>query len=519
MTFLPIVDRELRERSRWRSTYWIRGIVAFLATGIAAFVLMFVSMTAPGAVGKGMLGVLAWLAFPFVILEGLRNTADSLSAEKREGTLGLLFLTDLKGYDVVLGKFFALSLSSFYALLAMIPALAVPVLLGGVTGGEFWRLVLALLNALFFSLTAGTFVSSISRDERKAWVGTFALIGLFVAAIPALSATFDLGTLPLLSPFTPFWLYDEGRYAGSTDVYWNALWIPHLISWAWLGLASFLLPRLWQESGARRAHRRPARDPAAARRMRNKLLAINPVWWLTSHTHQRRWLWLTMGVVCVTGVLSWIAAWNNTPALWAIFGCAIALHLAMAVWVGFEACNSFAEARSTGAMELLLSTPLHVRQILRGQHLALRELFFGPIALLVGVETCLVAAQIWMLAHNGSGAFGRVMLILMLGFCVVWFVLDLFAVAEVGMWYGLTSQKPTQALTKTVLFVLILPLLAAPCCYFTFPGLMVAKSVIFFTWAQSKLENEFRRAATERYDLPRTAKWLRRKTPKLQMPE
>ena len=32
----------------------------------------------------------------------MRNTADSLSAEKREGTLGLLFLTDLRGYDVVL---------------------------------------------------------------------------------------------------------------------------------------------------------------------------------------------------------------------------------------------------------------------------------------------------------------------------------------------------------------------------------------------------------------------------------
>src|SRR5687768_13988207 len=149
MTFLPIVERELRERARWRSTYWVRGVIAFLATGVAAFVLMFVTATTLGAVGKVTFTILGWIAFPFVILEGLRNTADSLSAEKREGTLGLLFLTDLKGYDVVLGKFFASSLSSFYALLAMVPALVVPVLLGGVTGGEFWRLVLALINALF----------------------------------------------------------------------------------------------------------------------------------------------------------------------------------------------------------------------------------------------------------------------------------------------------------------------------------------------------------------------------------
>src|SRR5436190_14099639 len=250
MTFLPIVERELRERARWRSTYWVRGIVAFLATGIAAFVLMFVSAAAPGAMGQGTLVVLAWLAFPFAVLEGLRNTADSLSAEKREGTLGLLFLTDLKGYDVVLGKFFASSLTSFYALLAMVPALAIPVLLGGVTGAEFWRLVLALINALFFSLTTGTFVSAISRDERKAWSGTFALIVLFVAVVPALAATFNLGTsLSIWSPFTAFWLHSANQYQAAPEAYWRALWIPHLISWLWLALASFLLPRLWQQSG------------------------------------------------------------------------------------------------------------------------------------------------------------------------------------------------------------------------------------------------------------------------------
>ena len=120
-------------------------MVAFFATGVAAFVLMFVQSATPGSTGKITLEVLAWLAFPFVVLEGLRHTADSLSQEKREGTLGLLFLTDLKGFDVVLGKFFALSLTSFYALIALIPALAIPVLLGGVTGAEFWRLVLALM--------------------------------------------------------------------------------------------------------------------------------------------------------------------------------------------------------------------------------------------------------------------------------------------------------------------------------------------------------------------------------------
>ena len=137
---------------------------------------------------------------------------------------------------------------------------------------------------------------------------------------------------------------------------------------------------------------------------------------------------------------------------------------------------------------------------------------------MLSVEVCLVAAQIYISAQQSGGGFNSVALILMLGFCLVWFVLDLFAVAQVGMWFGLTSQKPTQALTKTVLCVLVLPLLALPCCSFVGPGLMVAKSVIFFTWAQGKLDNEFRRAATERYDLSRGRKWLRRGPGKLKMP-
>ena len=59
----------------------------------------------------------------------------------------------------------------------------IPLVIGGVTVGEFWRLVLVLLNTLFFSLTAGLVVSASSRDERRAWSGTTGLVLLF-AVLP-----------------------------------------------------------------------------------------------------------------------------------------------------------------------------------------------------------------------------------------------------------------------------------------------------------------------------------------------
>ena len=124
----------------------------------------------------------------YCLLSGVWFTADCLSEEKREGTLGLLFLTDLKGYDVVFGKLVATSLNGFYAVLAVVPILALPLLLGGVTGGEFGRMALVVVNTLFFSLALGMCVSALSRSPRKAMAMTFLLILLFTAVLPACGA-------------------------------------------------------------------------------------------------------------------------------------------------------------------------------------------------------------------------------------------------------------------------------------------------------------------------------------------
>jgi len=81
------------------------------------------------------------LTLAATIVSGLFLTADCLSEEKREGTLGFLFLTDLRGYDVVFGKLVATSLRGFYAMLAALPVMGVTLVLGGITGEQFWKTV------------------------------------------------------------------------------------------------------------------------------------------------------------------------------------------------------------------------------------------------------------------------------------------------------------------------------------------------------------------------------------------
>src|SRR6266516_3254696 len=180
MTFLPIVDRELRVAARKRNTFWLRvvaALVALIIGGVSPF-------GGRGQMGGPMFAVLTWLSLGTALSAGLFFTSDCLSEEKREGTLGFLFLTDLRGYDIVLGKLLATSLRGFYALLAFLPILAVTQMMGGVTGAQYWKSTLALVNALFCSLAAGMFISAISRDSQKALTGTLLVMLLLALGGP-----------------------------------------------------------------------------------------------------------------------------------------------------------------------------------------------------------------------------------------------------------------------------------------------------------------------------------------------
>src|SRR5215510_4694642 len=143
MTFLPIVRRELHAAARRKSTFRVRWWTALAIMPLILVSLFWIGLSkGRGTLGNSLFGILSSYAFGLCFLAGVFLTADSLSEEKREGTLGLLFLTQLKGYDVVLGKFVAMSLNAFYSLLALLPLIAIPLLVGGVTGGEFGRVAL-----------------------------------------------------------------------------------------------------------------------------------------------------------------------------------------------------------------------------------------------------------------------------------------------------------------------------------------------------------------------------------------
>jgi ABC-type transport system involved in cytochrome c biogenesis permease component len=239
MTFLPIVERELLVASRRHTTFSTRLVVALVAIVIGIFFYVANLRTPKHLLAHYIFEGISVLALLYCLAAGRRSTADCLSEEKREGTLGLLFLTRLKGYDVVLGKLAATSLNSFFCLLAIFPVLAVPLLMGGITNGEFWRMVLVLVNTFLFSLAVGIFSSALSQNARRAMGANFLWFLLLAFTLPACGLAIAYFTpshlfLPELlfcCPVYSFYLSFGSRYPFQAAHFWWSIAIVHSLTW------------------------------------------------------------------------------------------------------------------------------------------------------------------------------------------------------------------------------------------------------------------------------------------------
>jgi ABC-type transport system involved in multi-copper enzyme maturation permease subunit len=518
MNCLPIVRRELRVAARKRSTFWLRVAAALtaLVIGSGFWLLSQVGGARAGGMGSELFTVLTWLCLATGLSAGLFFTSDCLSEEKREGTLGLLFLTDLRGYDVALGKLLATSLRGFYALLAVLPILAITLLIGAITGEQYWKTSLGLVNALFVSLAAGMAVSAVSRDSQKALTATLFVLLLLALGGP-LADTVIAGVKhrnfqPLCSLSSPGYVLAAAS-AWDRSSYWAALVVTQLIGWAMLALACALVPHTWQDK--KRAGASTTGSWAYAwryggarrrRRLRQKLLDLHPVAWLACRERwQSQGVW-AMAILVVGGFVAVLIRMEGREGwiFWSYLGGLFTLLLYL--WTASQACRFFVEARQSGLLELLLATPVSGKQIVRGQWRALLRMFGLPVAMLLGMHVTgsalsqlgfqRVATQVSAVTSsavtNQSGTWTSQTFSVQstvvapagaspnaplapprfqvratpqqVALAVVGGVAaglstgaNLVALCWFGMWMGMTSKSANLATLKTILFVQVIP--------------------------------------------------------------
>src|SRR5262245_58230026 len=132
----PLLGKELLEQSARKQMYIVRVIYAVMLFG--AFCIYYFRNMSEGPVltlGRGLepFQFLIMAQFTAIILFLPPQMAGAIAHEKERETLGLLFLTDLTPWELILQKYFGRLIPMLTLLFLSLPLLAVTYSLGGVS--------------------------------------------------------------------------------------------------------------------------------------------------------------------------------------------------------------------------------------------------------------------------------------------------------------------------------------------------------------------------------------------------
>jgi hypothetical protein len=143
----------------------------------------------------------------------------------------------------------------------------------------------------------------------------------------------------------------------------------------------------------------------------------------------------------------------------------------------WAASRFFVEARRTGELELLLTTPLGAEQVVAGQWRALEGLLLAPVLLIVlavATRTILPALPLYLYYHWDP--MWRVYMVCVSVWSMAYEVVALAALCWLGLWFGLKSPGEASALLRAIALGQVVPYLAT---WGGWLGVMPLRSVLF----------------------------------------
>jgi ABC-type Na+ efflux pump permease subunit len=473
----PIAERELRVAARSPRTYRARLIACLVFGAVTGWIFWFATQIGPfSTIAPRAYAFMAHLALLMCMFSSL-VTSDSLSSEKRNGTLGLLFLTDLRGVDIVFGKLAALGLVSFYGLMAAVPVLAMPLLMGGVSGQSVFRTIINLLNALFFALAMGLWISARSWDQKRAANGGIWMVIMFMWIFPFMAEALRrrpafVAIADWLYVLSPTYQQEHATPFGigmTTEKYWTSVAITHVLAWLALWRTCAILPHAWQDRAMVPAVGRLKKfwqelrfgSPELRRDLRDRLLRINAVHWLSA---RERFAPINAWLFVIAVVLGWVGLWGwvkiyvtNGPPFWAIgIPATMILYLGLRVRACGLAGEVIARDRISGALELLLSTTMTERDVAYGQLRTFLRTLLGPAIAGVAIGSSLFVAALFEVLRRGSARDLDHAWMVFLALMIL-FVCDLVASFWTGMWAACFSRNVAATAGQAVLRLLVLP--------------------------------------------------------------
>jgi ABC-type transport system involved in multi-copper enzyme maturation permease subunit len=441
----PVAQRELREGARGKGNRRMRFWSALAGTLVLWFVLA--NTDEPEAeLGFDLFVRLHITLVGLILLVVPCLTADCLAREKREGTLGLLFLTPLSAGGIVAGKALTQALRASTLWLAMAPVLTIPFLTGGVTWQDALGAVTAEFCVALLCFGSGLLASSLVQKRNAAFVLAFVFAAFFVYLFSEIAFLVLLVSVHGLSflNFLDYQIWEVMSF--NLDLLtngWVLNWTPPPLTlmgtitapiWMWVSVAA-PLAALWLFTlifrfAARRVERSwhdkipsPKRERLLQRyctpvfrrrfdRAMQRSLDWNPVAWLQQYSWKDRITKWGLCLVCILveiGVLG-AAGIQALPATQALLLAGLA-----AVYI-FVGVNTFLEEKRSGALELLLVTPISVNKLIFGRAWGLWKQFLPSVLVVAAVinwpglrlawwygreepSVCSPVGQVWILCN------------------------------------------------------------------------------------------------------------------------
>jgi hypothetical protein len=463
MTFLPLLERELRARARSRATFWMRFGAVLVAAIICLPELLSGGFGTASNNGKFIFNGIVIIAF-LLACGGCFLTADVISRERREGTLGLLLLTRVRNLDVLLGKFGSAGLTSICALAALLPMMMIPVLAGGVTGGEAFRKGLALLNTLFLALAVGLWASA-GAKEMSHGIGRAVRMFAAVLVIPLVFTIFDPSPFSLLGPLSPFLMAGDRTYKHSPSNYWISLGLVHGAGWILLIAASRRLRTNTPET----EEKIPTRFAGDAyyeycrslkRRWPRASISrtLQPVQFLTQ---RQRGIRATIWTAAIIALILQLGGLALMP--FGFFGFLsiirwLPVNIIPAALLAWAMSRFMIDARHNGALELLVTTPLGAKTIISAQWNALKQLLWGPLLTMLVPHL----SQILIVGWRFGPGWTPDQMIRQWAFILFGLINAIFGIAALcwaGLWFGFKARSQTAAIVWTVAIAKAVPFL------------------------------------------------------------
>jgi ABC-type transport system involved in multi-copper enzyme maturation permease subunit len=467
MVCVPLIERELRVATRKQRPAAARLKVAALAAAGSVVFLLLGTLSGGRSLGRNLEQILC-IAGLYFVLRAPMLTAGVLAEERRNQTLGLLFLSGLGSGEVFASKFLSSALVAFTDLLAIFPMLALPFLIGGVSFDVFLATICALPTLMLFALSVSLLASVLMREDGAAVVMAVVFGALLCVVPPALylaKSHYSAGKPSLwlmrMSPaYGPSLLWGGlrlGFRVGDRAEFWQNQALTLAWSASALGAAAFALKRLWRERDEELQtggwHERWRKFVHGSRETRRRLarlwIEVNPFVWLVGRDRELATLgWLVVGGIVAIWLVCWAAWPTRWPSVPNFFVTATLLNSLVAWLSRLTAAQTLGQGRRDGTYELLLTTPLTPGEIVWGALESLRWHFRALATFVFCLNLTMMLGGLLIRPWNGAA---------LVVYLVIWLFLLSWSwglgrhwsrVLPV-MWASLNCGRPAHAVWRT----------------------------------------------------------------------